>query len=185
MRKPQTPEARKERINRKAARYRAKYRERLQGQGREYYAEHRADVLAYRKRYYAANADKIKAQSKEYRITHSDHCAHYARVYSMENADKIRARCLAYYRSGKGKDRFMRARKRHQDSPFLKENKYHLLWIENRPCEVCGSYAEREVDHIIEQSKGGSDELDNLRVLCFTHHRKAGNGRHSTWREGD
>lgn len=29
-----------------------------------------------------------------------------------------------------------------------------------------------DVDHIVKRSKGGTDELDNLRVLCRRHHNK-------------
>lgn len=40
-------------------------------------------------------------------------------------------------------------------------------------CEMEGCRAPAtEVDHIIPRSRGGSDEMDNLRALCPPHHRE-------------
>jgi 5-methylcytosine-specific restriction endonuclease McrA len=39
-------------------------------------------------------------------------------------------------------------------------------------CVWCGSAEKPEVDHIVPQSKGGSDVMSNLRVLCHDCHAK-------------
>ncbi len=33
-------------------------------------------------------------------------------------------------------------------------------------CSICGSTENLTLDHIIPKSKGGSDDSDNLRILC-------------------
>jgi 5-methylcytosine-specific restriction endonuclease McrA len=47
-------------------------------------------------------------------------------------------------------------------------------------CQVCGSVVTGKaahVDHIVPKSKGGSDEVSNLRCLCVSCHSK-----HEGWR---
>jgi len=56
--------------------------------------------------------------------------------------------------------------------------RYDVLRRDQFQCVLCGdsgSEANLEVDHIIPVSKGGSDEMKNLRCLCF----KCNRGKHS------
>ena len=45
----------------------------------------------------------------------------------------------------------------------------------------CESYSELEFHHIIPISAGGSDEFNNVIVLCHDCHRKRENGLHVDW----
>jgi uncharacterized protein YozE (UPF0346 family) len=56
--------------------------------------------------------------------------------------------------------------------------RYDVLRRDQFQCVLCGasgSEANLEVDHIVPVSKGGSDDMDNLRCLCFRCNR----GKHS------
>jgi uncharacterized protein YozE (UPF0346 family) len=56
--------------------------------------------------------------------------------------------------------------------------RYDVLRRDQFQCVLCGASggeAKLEVDHIIPVSKGGSDDLDNLRCLCF----KCNRGKHA------
>ena len=49
--------------------------------------------------------------------------------------------------------------------------KKEILKLEKR-CQLCGTEAPLEVAHIVPFSRGGSDSIDNLLVLCSNCHRK-------------
>lgn len=41
-------------------------------------------------------------------------------------------------------------------------------------CARCGAIEELTIDHILPLSKGGTDDLANLRILCKKHNSKKG-----------
>lgn len=45
------------------------------------------------------------------------------------------------------------------------------LLSENQVCELCGDRSEL-VHHIVDRRKGGSDQLDNLMILCHKCHNQ-------------
>jgi len=49
-----------------------------------------------------------------------------------------------------------------------------LIHRDGYKCAVCGAIEDLSIDHIIPLSKGGSDEIDNLRILCRTHNSAKG-----------
>jgi len=67
-----------------------------------------------------------------------------------------------------------------------RKQKRRVAALENYTCQVCGFYCEYEnngqkswiieVDHIIEKSQGGGEELNNLWVLCPNCHKKKTRG---------
>jgi diadenosine tetraphosphate (Ap4A) HIT family hydrolase len=55
-----------------------------------------------------------------------------------------------------------------------------ILMLEKQPfCSLCGAKpsldVELDIDHILPDSKGGSDEIENLQVLCHSCNRAKGN----------
>ena len=55
-----------------------------------------------------------------------------------------------------------------------------VLVRDNYQCQACGAVVHGKrahVDHIVPKSKGGSDEVSNLRCLCVSCHSK-----HEGWR---
>ena len=70
-------------------------------------------------------------------------------------------------------------RHRRTSSGYISGTKrYEVLKRAKFRCELCGISAEEkalEVDHIHPRSKGGSDELDNLQALCYSHNAMKGN----------
>ncbi|MDE0230641.1 MAG: DNA methyltransferase [bacterium] len=58
------------------------------------------------------------------------------------------------------------------------ENRHHLYGVQGGHCAGCGEHFKihhLEVDHIIARTKGGTDHLDNLQLLCGHCNRVKGN----------
>jgi 5-methylcytosine-specific restriction endonuclease McrA len=49
-----------------------------------------------------------------------------------------------------------------------------LIERDGYQCARCGSQDNLTIDHIVPLSKGGSDDLDNLQLLCKTHNSSKG-----------
>jgi 5-methylcytosine-specific restriction endonuclease McrA len=54
----------------------------------------------------------------------------------------------------------------------------NLIQSVNGRCAICGSTRNPSIDHIIPISQGGSDSIENLRVLCGSCNSKKG-GRYA------
>jgi len=55
-------------------------------------------------------------------------------------------------------------------------NRKRCLELSGHKCQHCGSKEEVHPHHIVFQSQGGDDRLENLISLCFKCHRKAHDG---------
>jgi len=49
-----------------------------------------------------------------------------------------------------------------------------VYWRDGGRCRRCGSTYKLEYDHIVPWSRGGSDRMDNLQLLCRTCNRRKG-----------
>jgi 5-methylcytosine-specific restriction protein A len=60
--------------------------------------------------------------------------------------------------------------------PRWEEIRKQVLIRDNWQCKSCGRVCsekwEAQVDHILPKDGGGSDQLENLQVLCIRCHRK-------------
>ena len=58
-------------------------------------------------------------------------------------------------------------------SYLFRKNRKQLLSEDGASCAACGnSKRELQCDHVVPVADGGSDELDNLQLLCVKCHKK-------------
>ena len=71
---------------------------------------------------------------------------------------------------------FMKKEKESRN-PINPKLRYEVLKRDRFKCRYCGAkgkYVKLEVDHIIPVSRGGTDDIDNLRTSCFKCNRGKG-----------
>lgn len=64
--------------------------------------------------------------------------------------------------------------RRHYKDPQYAKNRQHRFERAHGRCELCGTVllpAEWECDHVVPLRAGGTNDINNLRVLCKPCHR--------------
>lgn len=64
------------------------------------------------------------------------------------------------------RERTPQERRRAQATQRVHKHRQALLDRADHRCATCGSAADLCIDHVVPVVKGGSDDLDNLQILC-------------------
>lgn len=137
--------------------------------------ENPSRVRATQRRFYSLNREKRKAyeelnkqslleKKRVYRELHKDHILLSNRTYKKNNKDIVNA-CNA---SRRGKLRGAVGR-------FSFNEISAMLLSQHNKCRICGEDLIRyHVDHIVPVSRGGSNEISNIQILCAPCNLKKG-----------
>lgn len=142
-----------------------------------------ANPLARKKHdaeYRAKNSEKV-AQSKEhYRLANLDKVAAAKRKWRMDNPEKMQAARNAWESNNPDKKRVhrenRRARERDAGGRMSADIVSVLMEKQKCQCVVCKKDIAKkyEIDHVVPLILGGSNDDDNLQLLCVTCNRSKG-----------
>lgn len=150
--------------------------------------EFRSKELAYKARYRKENREKIaeysrrkwrvckktREKSREYSRRNAEKRNEYSRWYYKENKERILKRSARWRKRNQGyfihKNRERRARLLNSKGGHTKKDVKNLLKSQRFKCINCRSCLRSgyHVDHMYPLSKGGSNDVTNIQILCPT-----------------
>lgn len=108
------------------------------------------------KLYYKNNKDSVLRKNRAWYADNKDHHARLSANWRRENPEAIRASDIA----NKARRANAKGKITGSDIAFLRKSQRNI-------CITCRSYLKKySVDHIIPLSKGGTNERNNLQILC-------------------
>lgn len=170
-RKPLTPEQKE-----RKAQYMQRYR-------REYYLKNYERIREMHEEYRRHHLEKWRESSRRWQCQNPEKHREHSRNWSRKNPEKIRERDHRYRQANKDKENYRlaaqcaqaryRARKFHAEGTFTLSDIWRLLRQQRQRCALCktpfppeGTRYRFDIDHIESFSKGGSNDLGNLQLLC-------------------
>lgn len=149
-------------------------------QDAEYRKNNKENKSIADKKYYQDNKEKHQKNCKQWRIKNSTYYADHQRIYRQNNKDKLALTKKQYIATPKGKA----VRKAsHQKRKALLRNvvgKYKssdilkLFELQSNKCVYCKKDIDStirdgyHIDHVIPLNKNGTNNPDNLQLLCVT-----------------
>jgi len=158
-------------------RYRAN-KEYIAEQKKQYYQDNKEHLAEYKKQYYKANKEANKEQRSEYAKRWYKVNKEQRKQYNEVNKEQRKERAKQYYRTPVGKAaskagrQNRRARKLNNGGKHIAKDILALFELQSGVCPYCKIRLHKSgnnkyhVDHILPLSKGGSNDISNLQLLC-------------------
>lgn len=156
------------------AEYNAVNRDRIRFVMRERYAANKERILARQRENIAAKPDVFRGYRKLFYERHREKVRRQTAAYQKDNRQKVNAYRRKQYAedrtpfaSGKGR---RRDRVKASKSHFTRRDVERLMYMQRCKCAVCAAdIAKRyHIDHIVPFARGGTNEADNIQLLCPT-----------------
>lgn len=147
-------------------------REKLKISKAAYHAENRERYNAKSRAWHLANPEYSTAKNKEYRAANAEELRLYAIEWRKKNLEKSRSDVAAYQAAHpemrKASRQNRRAKLRQVAGVISKSVVLLLLSLQRGKCAVCKSEVSDgyHIDHIYPLSKGGTNVIGNLQILC-------------------
>jgi 5-methylcytosine-specific restriction endonuclease McrA len=122
----------------------------------DYREANREGYIDYHKKYREQNKERISDVKKKSVEKNKAHYLMLSKKYREENKERM----AAYKRNFKARSLGAEGKHTHEDVLFLLKSQGHC-------CAICKQTLHKyHVDHVIPISKGGSNNKDNLQILC-------------------
>lgn len=150
---------------------------------REWRERHAAELLEYHQRYRAENVERMRALQKRW----LENNAERQRLKRLENAEVLRRKTREWQLRNPERSRLYtrkrRAAKLRAGGSHTIDDIHRLLVKQNFKCIscLCSIRGRYDVDHRIPLSKGGSDDISNIDLLCEHCNSRKYNKDPLTW----
>ena len=181
--------------------YYAENADRLRAYTREWAANNKEYVRAWRHLHYIKNATRIKARVRIYSEEHREERRAYGRLWREENKDSLRAYARQRYLSNKSlynqKNRLwrqnnpdkVRAIKHRRRARLAGNGGSHtaeeigaLRIQQHNRCAYCQRWTQQlQTEHIVPIKRGGTDDISNICLACPTCNSSKGDKLLSEW----
>lgn len=131
----------------------------------------------YNRKYYEENRERVQELNRQWKIANPDYMPEYLAKYLPEYAQRPevreanRIKSINRYRGLVGK--------LPKDCMDILVKKYGERCM-NPDCD--GDDSILTIDHVIPVSRGGSNTMDNVQILCYTCNRRKGNRNEADYR---
>ena len=148
---------------------------------RLYYSEHKEECSNRCKAYRDKNKERLSEYEKQYRKDNEHKIKERQKQYRMSNIEKLRSARSERYKANKEYFRLAWHKRRSIiKSVGGKHTKNDVLFIlekQKKKCVACSCDISKSytIDHIKPISKGGSNNKDNIQLLCKSCNSSKGN----------
>jgi 5-methylcytosine-specific restriction endonuclease McrA len=165
-------EANKDKLHAKTMAWRAANRERWDEAAREWQRANKEHVAAKRSEWYQANVDRRRLTNKVWRQENLEQTKIVKKVWL--SANKLRTRVYTENR---------RVRKLANGGSHTPEQIEELYTKQHERCVGCNKSIRKhyEIDHIIPITRGGSNDISNIQLLCLPCNRGKHNKMPEKW----